>query len=47
MNTLVDTSAVPFAVDARVDATGDLYAFAFFYLGYAYFYFYLLTAGGT
>lgn len=47
MNTLAPTAAVPFAVDAHVDATGGLYAFTRFYLNYAYFYFYLLTAGGV
>lgn len=47
MKSLVHTAAAFSAVDARVDATEGLYAFAFFYLGYAYFYFYPLTAGGT
>ena len=40
-------SASSSASDPHVGATGGLYAFALFYLGYAYVYFYSLTAGGT
>lgn len=40
-------SARPSATGLHVGATGGLYAFARFYLGFAYVYFYLLTAGGT
>ena len=47
MNRCAPTSACPSATDPHVGATGGLYAFARFYLGYAYVYFYLLTAGGT
>jgi len=47
MNRRALTSDRPFAADPHVGATGGLYAFALFYLGYAYVYFYLLTAGGT
>lgn len=46
MNALASTFAVPTASDDVVGASGGLYAFAFFYLGYAYFYFYSL-AGDT
>lgn len=45
MNTLAHMTAAS-AIDARVDDTGGLYAFAFFYLGYAYFYFYPSLTGG-
>ncbi|MEF8816337.1 MAG: hypothetical protein V5A20_10990 [Salinibacter sp.] len=47
MNRRAPTSACLSAADPHVGATGGLYAFALFYLGYAYVYFYLLTAGGT
>jgi hypothetical protein len=47
MNARRPTSATPSASDRSVGATGGLYAFARFYLGFAYVYFYLLTAGGT
>jgi len=45
MNRRAPTSALPSVPDAHVGATGGLYAFALFYLGYVYLYF-LLTAGG-
>lgn len=47
MNTLAPTTAAA-SLDARVEETGGLYAFAFFYLylGYAYFAFTLSPAGG-
>ncbi len=47
MNQRPPTSATPSALDPHVGATGGLYTFARFYLGYAYVYFYPLTAGGT
>jgi hypothetical protein len=47
MNKCFPTTASPSALGLRTGATGGLYAFALFYLGYAYVYFYLLTAGGT
>jgi len=47
MNQRPPTSATSSASDSHVGATGGLYAFARFYLGFAYVYFYLLTAGGT
>ena len=47
MSRRAPTSACLSAADPHVGATGGLYAFALFYLGYAYVYFYLLTAGGT
>jgi len=47
MNRRAPTSASPSVPDAHVSATGGLYAFALFYLGYAYVYFYPLMAGGT
>jgi hypothetical protein len=47
MNRCAPPSASPSTPDAHVGATGGLFAFALFYLGYAYVYFYLLTAGGT
>jgi len=48
MNTLAPTTATA-SLDARVEDTGGLYAFAAFslYLGYAYFYFYPSPTGGT
>lgn len=46
MNRRALTSALPSASDAHVGATGGLYAFACFYLGYAYVYTFLPTAGG-
>ena len=48
MNTLVPTPAAS-SLDARVEDTGGLCAFAAFYLylGYAYFYFYPSPAGGS
>lgn len=46
MNPRALPSATPFASDRPVGATGGLYVFALFYLGYAYVYFHLLTAGG-
>jgi hypothetical protein len=46
MNTLAPTTAGPSPLDARVEDTGGLSAFALFYPGYAYFYFYLSLAGG-
>jgi hypothetical protein len=46
MNTLAPTAAAPSTLDARVEDTGGLFAFALFYLGYAYFYFYPPLAGG-
>ena len=46
MNRRAPTSALSSTPDAHVGATGGLYAFSLFYLGYAYVYFYLLTAGG-
>jgi hypothetical protein len=46
MNGRAPTSASPFALDPHVGATGGLYAFALFDLGYAYVYSYLLAAGG-
>jgi hypothetical protein len=46
MNTLAPTTAAPSTLDARVEDTGGLFAFALFYLGYAYFYFSLSLAGG-
>jgi len=47
MNVRALPSASPSAPDPHVGATGGLYAFALFYLGYAYIYFYLPMAGGT
>jgi len=41
------SSDSPSASDPHVGATGGLYAFARFYLGYAYVYAFLLTAGGS
>lgn len=48
MNTRIPTPASSSALDAHVGATGGLYAFVLFVLGYAYLYFYvfLLMAGG-
>jgi hypothetical protein len=46
MNILAPTFAEATAFDGSVDATGEQYGFAFFYLGFAYFYFYSL-AGDT
>jgi len=48
MNTLAPTTATA-SLDVRVEDTGGLYAFAFFYLylGYAYFAFYPSPTGGT
>jgi hypothetical protein len=48
MNTLAPTT-VTALLDARVEDTGGLCAFAFFYLylAYAYFYLYLSPTGGT
>lgn len=39
MNDLDSTSDAHLALDGVRTAGGDLYAFVFFYLGYAYFYF--------
>lgn len=47
MNERALTSDTPSALDPHVGATGGLYAFALFDLGYAYVYFHLLTVGGT
>jgi hypothetical protein len=49
MNTLAPTTAASPVLDARVEDTGGLCAFAFFYLylGYAYFYFYPSLTGGS
>ena len=46
MNARALPFASPSALDSHVGATGGLYAFALFYLGYAYVYFYPLMAGG-
>jgi hypothetical protein len=48
MNTLAPAAATA-SLDARVEDTGGLHAFAAFYLylGYAYFYFYPSPTGGT
>jgi hypothetical protein len=46
MNRRAFAFAMPSTPDPHVGATGGLYAFALFDLGYAYVYFYLLTAGG-
>lgn len=46
MNTHASPIAAASALDARVEDTGGLSAFALFYLGYAYLYFYLPMAGG-
>ena len=47
MNQRAPMSVSSSALDPHVGATGGLYAFARFYLGYAYAYFYPLTAGGA
>lgn len=47
MNTRSATSSLFAASGAPTGATGGLYAFARFYLGYAYFYVYPSTAGGV
>jgi len=46
MNSRALPSALPSASDRPVGATGGLYVFALFYLGYAYLYGFFLTVGG-